>query len=268
MSEARARPLAGRRILVTQAEEKGERFARLLQERGAEVLRIPLIRFEDPDSWEALDLALGRIDAFHRVLFTSATAVDRFFERHRRLTGGTRLPASLRVAAVGPKTAEAILRWGHAADLVAESFRAEGLLEKLPAQAVTGREILFPRAQEARELLVEELERRGARLTLAPVYRTLPAEESRGPLREALRSGRIHVATFTAASTVRHFVDLLGEDDLPGLMRGVTIACLGEVTAETARSKGLQPEIVPARSTLEDFAEAIAEAFRTKTGRR
>jgi uroporphyrinogen III methyltransferase / synthase len=259
VSEVFHKPLSGRRILVTRAEEGGSRLGRLLEERGAEVLQVPLVRFEDPDSWQALDAALARIDSFQHLLFTSANAAHRFFERLRGHAPAGKLPDTLRITVVGPKTAQAVARWGHGADRVAEVFRAEGILEELPEGEVTGCEILFPRAQEAREFLVEELARRGARVTLVPVYRTVPVEESRQPLLQVLRKRRVDFVTFTAASAVRHFVDFLGAAEVPSLMREVKVACLGEVTADAARSQGLHPHIVPARSTLEDLAEAIAE---------
>jgi uroporphyrinogen III methyltransferase / synthase len=254
-------PLFGRKILVTRAEEKGSRFGRLLEERGAEVLQVPLIRLEDPDSWEPLDSAFARIASFQHLLFTSATTVDRFFERFRPRAAAGTLPDSLRITVVGPRTAQAVARWGHGAKRVAEVFQAEGMLDALPESDVAGREILFPRAQEARELLVEELTRRGARVTVVPVYRNVLVEESRQPLLKALHGGRVDVVTFTAASAVRHFVELLGAAEAPTLMRGVKAACLGEVTADEARSRGLQPVIIPARSTLEDLAEAIVEHY-------
>ena len=261
MSETPRKPLAGRRILVTRAEEKGSRFGRLLEERGAEVLQVPLIRLEDPGSWEPLDSALARIATFQHLLFTSANAVDRFFERFRRQGMAAKLPDALRITAVGPRTAQAVARWGHGADRVAEVFRAEGILEALTDLEVADREILFPRAQEARELLVEELTRRGARVTVVAVYRNVLVEESRQPLLKALRGGRVDVATFTAASAVRHFVELVGAAEVPALMRHVTVACLGEVTAGEARSLGLIPQIIPACSTLEDLADAISEHY-------
>lgn len=261
MSDIASKPLSGRRILVTRAQESGSRFGRLLEERGADVLQVPLIRFEDPDSWEPLDSALARITSFQHLLFTSANAVDRFFERFRRQATTGRLPDTLRITVVGPKTAQAVARWGHGVDRMSQVFRAEGILEALPDQHVAGREILFPRAQEARESLVEELTRRGARVTVAPVYRNLLVEESRKPLLKALRGGRVDVAAFTAASAVRYFVELLGDAEIPSLLQDVKIACLGEVTAAEARSLGLHPQIVPARSTLEDLTEAIAEHY-------
>jgi uroporphyrinogen III methyltransferase/synthase len=131
---------------------------------------------------------------------------------------------------------------------------------------VRGVEILFPRAQEARELLVEELERRGARITLAPVYRTVPVTQSRGLLQTALSAREMDAVTFTSASTVRYFVELAASSDLPSRLRGIAVACLGGITAEEARSRGLFPDVVAARSTLEDFADAIARHFARRGG--
>src|SRR4029450_4699176 len=256
MSESPSRPLKGRRILITREESKSSEFGCMLEERGASVLSIPLIRFVDPDSWEALDQAFLRLGRFQILLFTSATAGERFFDRLHRTAPDGKLPGTISVATVGPKTARAVARHGLEASWVAESFRAEGLLQKLADEKVAGAEILFPRAQEAREILIEDLERRGARVTLAPVYRTLPGDESREPLLSALTSGELDVVTFTSASTVRSFVEMAGNSDIVAAsMRGVAVACLGEITAEAARSKGLAPAIVPARSTLEDFAD-------------
>jgi uroporphyrinogen III methyltransferase/synthase len=260
VSEITRPPLSGRKILVTRAEESGSRFGRLLEERGAEVLQIPLIRLQDPASWDALDSALSRIASFQHLVFTSANAVERFFERLRNRAAPGRLPDELRITVVGPRTAEAVVRWGYRVHRVAQVFRAEGILAELADLDVAGREILFPRAEEARELLVEELTRRGARVEVVPVYRTVLVEESRVPLKRALGGGT-DVATFTAASTVRHFVELLGASEIPALMRDVKVACLGEVTAREARLRGLHPEIMPARSTLEDLADAIAEHY-------
>ena len=256
------RPLSGRRILVTRAAEAGDRFGDLLRERGAEVVAIPLIRFVSPRSEAPLDQAASRLETFDWILFTSATAVEWFL----RGLAGRGVPRSrwsgIPVAAVGEKTAGSLRREGVRVDLVPPTFQAEGLLERLDASRVKGKRILFPRAEEARELLVEELERRGAEVALVPVYRTARAEESRAPLREALAGRRIDFVTFTAASTVRHFVELVGEASLPELMRGVRVGCLGPITAEAARSRGLFPDVVPERSTMEDFAAAIVAACR------
>lgn len=253
------RALEGRRILLTGAREKGDVLARLLRAQGADLVDLPLIRFEDPDSWQPLHDALDRLAAFRHLLLTSATAVDRFFAQ---LQGRSlRLPAALEITTVGPKTALALERWGAQAHHVAEDFRAEGVLALFARRSLTGEEILFPRAQEAREILVEELSARGARLTVVPVYRTAPVAEAGEALRTALGQRRIDAVTLTSASAARQLARLLGEGEAPDLLREVLVACLGPVTAEAARRAGLPPTLVPARSTIEDLVEAIRAHF-------
>ena len=263
MSRAFSGPLAGKRILVTRAEEGGDRLAALLAAQGAEVVHIPLLRFVDPPSWEPLRAAVERLESFHRALFTSATAVERFFARLREFTRSSRLPAGLRVYAVGPRTAGALERAGCGKVEHAASYRAEGLLELLPESEVSGQEILFPRALEARELLVEALRRRGANVCLVPVYHTVIAAESRGDLIAMLGPHRIDVVTFTSASAVRHFGELVGPAQPASLLHGVKVACLGAVTAQAAHDRGIHPDIIPAHATLEDLVREIVHALGT-----
>ena len=254
-----ALPLSGRRILVTRSPEQSGEFALLLRSLGAEVVAIPLIRFDPPDSWETADRAIDGLSRFSLILFTSANAVEFFLRRLRARGAGSGALGSAALAAIGPKTAETLQSHGLRVEIVAEEFVAEGLLAALKGRGVEGNEILIPRAEEAREVLVEELEKRGARVTVAPVYRTVRADESREPLIAALKSG-VAMVTFTASSTVRHFMDLLGPE-APALMSGVRVACIGRITADAARARGLTPDVVPGRSTVSDLAEAIAVFF-------
>jgi len=108
---------------------------------------------------------------------------------------------------------------------------------------------------------MDELRRRGAQVHLVPVYRTVIAGEKREELLRALRRRPAAVA-FTSSSAVRHFVELVGASQCAGLIRGVRVACLGEITARAARDCGLAPDIVPSQSTLENLAAAIVHFLR------
>ena len=194
-------PLQGRRILITRARDQAGVFADLLRERGAEVLLAPAIRFEPPDSWDAADRAIARLGRFTLVIFTSANGVEAFFGRLEE-RGGLLSDLHATLAAIGPRTAEALKRRGLSVDLLPESFRAEGIVDALKGRDPRGEEVLIPRAQEARDLLIVELEKRGARVTVASVYRTRRDDESREPLIRTLESGGLDMVTFTASSTV------------------------------------------------------------------
>ena len=263
MSPSAAGPLAGKRILVTRAGEGSDRLAALLAAQGAEVLHIPLIRFADPPSWEPLRAAAARLARFDRAIFTSATAVERFFARLPEFTRSSRLPARIRIYAVGPRTAVALERAGCAQVRHASSYQAEGLLELLPESEVSGQKILFPRALEARELLVEELRRRGANVCLVPVYRAVIAEESRADLTSVLGQHAVDVVTFTSASAVRHFEELVSPARPASLLHGVKVSCLGEVTARAAHERGIHADIIPPQATFEDLVGAIVRDFGT-----
>lgn len=253
--------LSGKKVLVTRAGEGEDRLTELLSAQGAEVIHIPLIRFEDPPSWEPFMEAAARLESFDRALFTSATAVDRFFARLHEFRHLDGLPDRIRVAAVGPKTAAALERAGCPNVQHAATYRAEGLLDLLPESEVAGQEILFPRALEARELLVDELRRRGAKVCLVPVYRTVVESRSGPRLIELLGEHRLDVATFTSASIIHHFVDLVGVERCASLLRDVKVACLGGVTAQAALDRGIRPDILPPHATLEDLVGAIVRAL-------
>lgn len=257
-----AKPLAGKRVVVTRAREQAAGLIRLLEEAGAEVLEVPTIRIEPPESWEPLDRAIGELEAFRWVVFTSVNGVEMF---RARLEAGGRDHMALsnaRIAAIGPATAEALRRWGREPEIVPTEYRAEGLVERLRAEIKPGERILIPRAAEARELLVEGLTALGARVTEVPAYRTRPVGDGADRLKHALRSRSIHAITFTSSSTVRNFASLFSPEEREALLRDVVIAAIGPITARTAAAYGLTARVMPDAYTIPGLARALADYFR------
>ncbi|HYE97056.1 MAG TPA: uroporphyrinogen-III synthase, partial [Rubricoccaceae bacterium] len=180
-----AQPLRGRRIAVTRARRQAAGFAERLEALGAEAILLPMIRVE-PAEPGALRAAAAALDAYDWVVFTSVNGVD-FFWPHLEATRGGRLPATTRVAAIGPATAQALRERGSDVDFVPEAFVAEALAERLPD--VAGRRILLPRADIARPALADGLRARGAVVTDLAAYRTVaetPADGALAVLREGI----------------------------------------------------------------------------------
>jgi len=117
---------------------------------------------------------------------------------------------------------------------------------------------LIPRAAEAREVLPAGLRERGAQVEVVAVYRTVPVADQAGAVLDLLRAGQIDAVTFTSSSTVVNFVEMLPGQDLAALLKDVTIACIGPITAETAARYGLAAHIMPAAFTIPALAEAVA----------
>jgi uroporphyrinogen III methyltransferase/synthase len=174
--------------------------------------------------------------------------------------GATAL-AACRIAAIGPATAETLRTWGLIAEVVPEEHVAEGLAERLRGLVRPGERVLLPRAVETRDLLVRELLAMGAVVDEVAAYRTRAADEGAAALRDALRWRAVDVVTFTSSSTVTNFAALFRRDELATLMTGTCVACIGPITAGTARALGLFPEIIPAEYTIPALARAIVVHF-------
>jgi uroporphyrinogen-III synthase len=193
-----------------------------------------------------LRAAADALATYDWVVFTSANAVDRFVP----LLRDARAFGAARVAAIGPGTADRLGAANVAADLVPERFVAEGLLDAFPAGP--GR-VLLPRAAVARDVLPDGLRDRGWDVDVVEAYRT----ERVAPTAAALEAaGRADAITFTSSSTVTNFLAVAGADAVPPV-----VACIGHVTADTARAAGLQVTVEADVHTLEGLVEALLRWF-------
>jgi uroporphyrinogen III methyltransferase/synthase len=259
------RPLFGKRILVTRAREQAHDFAELLEAHGAEVVQIPLISIAPPESWAPLDRAIGRLESFQWLIFTSVNGVEAFFLRLRALGRDARRLGGAKVCAIGPATAEALERYSILPDLVPAEFRAEAIVKAFEERGLLGARILVPRAEVARELLPEELQKRGATVEVVPAYRTVKDAQNRELLTQLLRDRKIDLVTFTSSSTVSSFLEALETEDVKGLMEGVGVACIGPITAQTAEQSGLTVDIIPSRYTIPSLADSIVAHYTSLT---
>lgn len=251
-----ARPLFGRTIVVTRAREQASALCRRLEELGASVIELPSIAIEP------LPLDRPRLEKFAWLVFTSVNGVDGFFERglndHEL---DARALAGLKVAAIGPGTTAALARHGVRADLVPERSVAESLLDAFPPALIDDR-VLIARAEFARDVLPEGLERLGYAVEILAVYRTITATPDPSDL-DALRSGRVDAITFTSASTVDNLCDLVG--DLP--QPGPTVVSIGPVTTEAARTRGLTVGAEADPHTIDGLMTALLAALAPERDR-
>lgn len=237
--------LTGRTIVITRAASQSAELRSRLEDLGARVIECPTIQIVPPKTWKPVDDAIRRLNAYQWLLFTSANAVEQFMDRLGNLR------CSVSIAVVGSATAAKLGEWGLKPAIVPKEFRAEGLLESFPGNLV-GVRILFPRAEVARELLPEELRRRGATVDVVTVYRTIRAYS--GGVVEILKSERVDCLVFTSPSAI--------PEDLISLPTGTALAVIGPVTREAAQLLGLTPGIVPEESTIPALVEAIRRFFR------
>jgi uroporphyrinogen III methyltransferase/synthase len=259
-----SKPLFGKRVVVTRSRDQASVFADMLIDRGATTIEFPTIDVVPPASWAELDSAIDAIDSYQWVIFTSANAVRFFFERLRSSGKDIRRLKGVSICAVGPKTAESIEQYGLRADLVPSEFKAEGVLAALGGVSVKGQKFLIPRAKVAREIIPDKLRGLGAEVTVATAYENVRPTSDVDRVRKLFHDKKIAAVTFTSSSTVHNFVDILGQKEYKSLLDGVTVACIGPVTAKTAEEYGMRTDIMPKEYTIPAFVDAMVEYFKKK----
>jgi uroporphyrinogen III methyltransferase/synthase len=257
-----ARPLSGLRVLVTRTREQASQLSWQLEKAGAEAIELPTIeivpRHDDIKLTAAID-ALSK-GSYGWVAFTSANAVDFFFEALWE-KGRDARDVQANVAAIGSATAEALGWWGIFVDAMPDPDRytAEGLVDAFDQLDLQRQRVLLPRAEGARDILIEGLVAKGATVDEVTLYAAeVPGEINAAGLRR-LRAGEVDVVTFASSSSVRNLVAMLGGDT--ERLGNVRIACIGPITAQAVEDLiGREPDIVAQEHTIAGLIDAIAEA--------
>jgi len=258
------RPLFGKRVLVTRSREQASALSEAIEALGGEPLEFPTIRVVPPDDFSPMDRAIEEIENFNWIIFTSVNGVHSFFRRLLGHQKDIRRLHSAQLCAIGPKTKGMLESYGLLVDYVPGEYRAEQIVEGLKDRMKAGERVLLPRADIARKVLPDALQQMGAMVTEVPAYKTVMAEGDVAPVRDMLQNGEIQVITFTSSSTVRNFVKMLATPDLNALLQGVTVACIGPVTADTARELGVKVNIIAKEYTINGLVQAILEHFYEK----
>jgi uroporphyrinogen III methyltransferase/synthase len=261
------RPLAGRTVVITRARAQSAEFVSELERLGARVVSCPTIEIVEPESYALMDEAIENLYGYDWLIFTSVNGVDYFLRRLEKLGHDAGGLDELRVCAIGEATAVRLREAQVHVDVIPEQFKAEGAYSAIEAY-VGGREnldrlnFLIPRAAIARDYLPKALEEAGARVDVVTAYRTVrPQTSERGRVEALLAGGAVDCITFTSSSTVTNFARLFDTTDLSQLLSGVTVACIGDITASTAAEYGLRTSILPNEYTVPALTRAIVDYY-------
>jgi uroporphyrinogen III methyltransferase/synthase len=261
------RPLADRTVVITRARAQADEFAVELERYGARVVACPTIEITAPESYAALDEALEHLYGYDWIIFTSVNGVDYFLKRLKELGRESSELDELRVCSIGEATALRLRDAQVHVDVIPEQYKAEGVFEALinylgGVGGLSALNFLIPRAAVARDYLPLALEGAGARVDVVAAYRTVaPQSQERGRVEALLAGGAVDCITFTSSSTVSNFAQLFDTSDLSDLLDGVTVACIGDITASTASSFNLRTHIQPTEYTITALARAIADYY-------
>lgn len=257
-----ARGLEGRRVLVTRPRAQAGALCSAIVAAGGEAVLIPAIEIGDDFDHSGFDRAIGELDSYDWIVFTSANAVEAFFSRIEALEASGRVAkgsrseaARKRMAAIGPATERALRARSAAAAWIPGEFVSEAIAEGLGD--VAGMRILIPASNLARKELGEGLRARGAFVAVVVAYVAAQAEMAPESAKEIERG--FDAVLFASPSAARGFAALSGG---PERLRDALVACIGPSTAETAKKIGYRVGLVAKRHSAEGLVEALARHYR------
>ena len=259
-------PLQGRCIAVTRAEQQLGEARRLFEQAGASVLDLPALVIGPPDEWGPLDDALAELDEFHWLVVSSSNGVEAVEARLQRQGGSlARRPRSLKIAAVGRKTASRLEALGAPADFVPPQFVADSLIDHFPVSG-WGLRLLLPRVQSGgRTVLAEAFGEAGARVVEVAAYESRCPESLPKATATALAAGSVDAITFSSGKTVQHTAQLLEQQfgaSWAQQLEGVALVSIGPQTSHTCRERLGRVDAEANPHDLDGLVEACTEALR------
>jgi uroporphyrinogen III methyltransferase / synthase len=255
------RPLLGKRIVVTRTRKQASVLSSKLRALGAHVIELPTIRIEPPSNLREFAELVQDAHIYDWIVFTSANGVDAFFDIFFKLYDDVREIGGVRIAAIGPATAQRVKDFHLHVDLQPDEFVAEAVVREFKKQgSIENVRILVVRAEKARDVLPKELSAAGAIVDEAFAYRTVPETRDIGGAQRQLAQSGADLITFTSSSTVENFLAL----GLPW-PNGMRIASIGPITSKTVRDHGLNVDVEARRHDVDGLVQAISELFAQKS---
>jgi uroporphyrinogen-III synthase len=261
VGEKHHKPLEGKRVVVTRALEQSQSLVDALRDAGAEPILLPLVAFAPADNLAEIDACLKNSARFDWVFFTSQNALRAVQQRCAALQLPlTRAFAGVKIAAVGPSTAEAVTAAGLPVNFVSRIHTGVALAEELSAQE-KGNRVFLPRSDRANPDLLEALNRRGWQVTPVVTYKTVSPNSDSPETQESLLRGDADAILFFSPSAVHHLRDLLGAQQFRHLGRQSIFVAIGPVSENALKAEGVDRILVAADTSVAAAVATLAEYF-------
>ncbi|HLR68544.1 MAG TPA: uroporphyrinogen-III synthase [Virgibacillus sp.] len=243
--------LQNKNILVTREERGAKRFAEKIAIYHGKPIVVPLLEINCLPVREDI----GDIRTFDWIFFTSQNGVDCFLKNARF----ARELHDVRIAAVGPKTAQVIEREGYTVDFIPSTYNAEVMAKEFLSTYVKTGPILLVRGVLSRPVLADALTKAGRTIVSLNVYDTVTNSMVKGTLTSVLSKQTIDLLTFTSPSTVDAFTELV---EHPNQYHHLPAACIGTTTEKRAKEIGFTQTIVPRKFTIEGMLKAMSDYLK------
>ena len=249
------KPLFGKNIMVTRSRTQSSSIVEKIMDLGGNPIEIPTIKIEKLENNTELENEINNIRDYTYLVLTSKNAVEIFFDKLEEMNLDTRALANLKVCAIGSATAKEIKSRGIIADIVPKAFVAESLFDELKDKLTKEDNILIPRARNARDYLVDKL---SEICTVKEVhtYESVIDTSKKDEILDILEKEDLDFITFASSSTVRNFVEIIGQDNLDKINSSKVIS-IGPITSATAEELNINVYKEAETATIDKIVEAI-----------
>lgn len=264
-----AKPLAGKKILITRAKSQSKRFASKIQTFGGIPIAVPLIAIQPPNDKQAIIETLKQIKTFDWLVFTSQNGVQAFFSVVQSERISFQSFQHLKMAVVGKSTDACLRQYGFKADVVPEGeFTAESLAKELLKNVQSNERVLFARGDLVRDVLMKTLRKHGIKIVDVVVYENKMNQEAQPQLLDEIKNNRIDAVAFTSPSTVDYFVAMLEDLDWQNSLINTCFAAIGPITERAMLRHGIEPDVIAQENTTDGLVSALVKYFEQLKQRR
>lgn len=251
------KPLFGKNIMVTRSRSQNSKLVERIMDLGGNPIEIPTIKIEKVENNTELENEIKSIKDYTYLVLTSKNGVDIFFDKLDEMGLDCRALANTKVCAIGSATAKDILQRGIKADIVPAKAIGESLYDELKDIVTKDDKILIPRAKNARDFLVNKLNEI-SNVTEVITYESVIDDSKKEEAIKVIEEGNLDYITFASSSTVKNFINLIGEENKSKLSN-TKIISIGKITTKTILDNGLEVYKESEKASIESMIEAMSE---------
>ncbi|GIN60267.1 uroporphyrinogen-III synthase [Robertmurraya siralis] len=255
-----SRALAGKRVLVPRGKKNASAFSAIVEEFGGIPVEVPLLEFRPVENRSDIDPILTSLYTYDWLIFTSDVTVETFFAMVDMNLDKSRA----KIAVIGEKTEEALLKRGISVDFKPEHYVAESFVKEFSPYVNEGERLLIPKGNLARDYIAQFFKEKGHVVDEIIIYETYFPEDSRKKLLYLLRNRKLDILPFTSPSTIEHFMSIVTTYDLFEQIKECIVATIGPVSKRKCEQLGLTVHVCPKIYTSYEMMSAIAQYMMKK----
>ena len=260
------KPLFGKKIVITRTREQASSLAAELVAAGAGVIEFPTIEVVAPGRTGRLDRALRTASQFDWLVFTSPNGVRGFFQRMFAIGRDVRVLGGVKIAVVGPATADELGRYGLTADRMPREYYTHQIPRAIGVKNIKGKRILLARSDISDPILFRALEKAGGNVEEVVCYRTVKPSRPDPKAKSVVARGEFDGITFTSSSTVENFFAIFGREKARRTVSGKMVASIGKVTSRALEKHNVRVTIQARHPTVSELAQAVVRHFSKNQG--